>query len=140
MAYKVHAGPAELPNPLMREGFASAATLPGKVVVKNGNDLDIADETATGQLLFVKEAGPGEGGKISDAFASGDQMEAYVARQGLYFRARLVTGQALVEGETLLERAASGRLTVVAAGVPVAVARTTVTTGADDELVLVEVL
>lgn len=140
MAYKVHAGPAELPNPLMREGFASATTLPGALVEKNGNDLDPGDAATVGQLLFVKEAGPGEGGKISDAFASGDQMEAYVARQGLYFRARLATGQALVEGETLLERAASGRLTVLAAGEAVAVARTTVTTSADDELVLVEVL
>lgn len=140
MAYKVHAGPAELPNPLLIEGLASAATLPGAIVVKNGADLDPGAADSVGQLLFAKENGPGQGGHISDAFADDDVMFAYKARQGLIFRGRLATGQALVEGETLLERAASGRLTTLAAGVAVAVARETVTTAADDELVLVEVL
>jgi hypothetical protein len=140
MAYKVHAGPVELPNPLLVEGLASAATLPGAIVVKNGADLDPGAADSAGQLLFAKENGPGVGGHISDAFADGDTMEAYVARQGLYFRARLATGQTLAEGETLLERAASGRLTTLAEGVAVAVVKETVTTTADDELVLVEAL
>lgn len=140
MAFKVHAGPAELPNPLMVEGLAGAAFLPGNVVTKSGNNLNAGGAATTGQLLLAKEKGPGEGGHIDDAFTIGDSMQAYVARQGLFFRARLVTGQALTAGETLLERAANGRLTIVSLGTPVAVAKETVTTAANDELVLVEVL
>ena len=140
MAYKVHAGPAELPNALETEGVASAATLPGAVVVKNGNDLDPGAADTVGPLLFAKENGPGQGGHIDDAFADGDPMFAYKARQGLFFRARMATGQALVDGETLLERAASGQLTVLASGVAVAVARETVASTTADQLALVEVL
>ena len=140
MAYKVHAGPAELPNALVTEGAASAATLPGKVVVKNGDDLDLGAADSVGQLLFAKEDGPGEGGSIDTAHAIGDYICAYKARQGLFFRARMATGQALVDGETLLERAESGQLTVLAAGVAVAVARETVASTTADQLALVEVL
>jgi hypothetical protein len=140
MAYKVHAGPVELPNPLVVEGLAGATFLPGNIVAKSGNDLDAGAADTAGQLLIAKEKGPGVGGHISDAFVVGDSMEAYIARQGLVFRVRAATGQALVENETLLERAASGRLVVLSAGVAVAVARETVTTSADDELVLVEAL
>ena len=140
MAYKVHAGPCELPNALIVEGNAGATFLPGNIVTKSGNDLDAGGAATVGQLLFAKEFGPGQGGSIDQAFVVGDAMQSYVARQGLIFRARIATGQALVTGETLLERGASGRLVVLSAGVAVAVARTTVTTTADDELVLVEVL
>ena len=140
MAYKVHAGPVELPNALMVEGAAGAAYLPGNIVVKSGDDLDAGGAATVGQLLIAKENGPGVGGHIDDAFTIGDHVDAYIARQGLFFRVRLATGQALTAGETLLERAASGRLVVLSAGVAVAVAKETVTTAADDELVLVEIL
>ena len=140
MAYKVHAGPCELPNPLMTEGLAGDIYLPGNIVARNGNDLDVGVAATVGQLLIAKENGPGVGGHIDDAFAVGDTLDAYVARQGLFFRARLATGVACVAGETLLERGALGRLVLLASGVAVAMAKTTVTTAADDELVLVEVL
>lgn len=140
MAYKVHAGPVELPNALMVEGAAGAAYLPGNIVVKSGDDLDAGGAATVGQLLIAKENGPGVGGHIDDAFTIGDHVDAYIARQGLFFRTRLATGQALTAGETLLERAASGRLVVLSTGVAVAVAKETVTTAADDELVLVEIL
>lgn len=140
MAYKVHAGPAELPNALVVEGLAGGTFLPGNVVVKSGNDLDAGAAASVGELLFAKEHGPGQGGHIDDAYVVGEHIQAYKARQGLLFRARLATGQALVKDETLLERADNGRLVVLAAGVAVAKARETVTTTADDELVLVEAL
>jgi len=140
MSYKVHAGPFELTNPLMTEGVAGDIYLPGNIVTRNGDDLDVGIAATVGQLLIAKENGPGVGGHIDDAFAVGDTVDAYVARQGLFFRARLATGQALTAGETLLERGAAGRLVVLASGVAVAVAKTTVTTAADDELVLVEIL
>lgn len=140
MAYKVHAGPAELPNPLIEEGEAGAVFLPGAVVVKASGEFTAGLADTVGALLIAKEKGPGEGGHIDDAFADGDQVEAYKTRQGLYFRVRVGTGVALVAGETELERAAAGRLAALNLGTAVAVARETVTTTADDQLVLVEVL
>jgi hypothetical protein len=140
MANKVHAGPCELPNALMVEGLAGGTYLPGNIVTKSGNDLDAGGAATVGQLLIAKENGPGVGGHIDDAFVVGAPIDSYVARQGLFFRVRLATGQALVAGETLLERGAAGRLVVLASGVAVAMAKTTVTTTGDDELVLVEVL
>lgn len=140
MAYKVHAGPAELPNALVIEGPAGQDILPGKVVFKDAGDIVLGVAASVGQLLFAKEGGPGQGGKIDTVHVGGSHIEAYKARQGLLFRARLATGLTLVDGETELERAASGRLTTVTSGTPVAVARASVTTSADDQLVLVEVL
>jgi hypothetical protein len=140
MAYKVHAGPVELPNPLIVEGLAGATYLPGNIVTKSGNDLDAGEVDTVGQLLIAKENGPGVGGHIDDAFVVGAPVDAYVARQGLFFRARLATGQTLTAGETLLERGANGRLVVLSTGVAVAMAKETVTTAANDELVLVEIL
>ena len=140
MASKVHAGPCELPNPLMTEGLAGGTYLPGNIVAKNGDDLDAGDGATVGVLLIAKENGPGVGGHIDDAFVVGAPLDSYRARQGLFFRVRLATGQALVEDETLLERGAAGRLVVLAAGVAVAVAKVTLTTSVDDELVLVEAL
>ena len=140
MAYKVHAGPVELLNPLMVEGLAGATYLPGNIVTKSGNDLNAGGAATVGQLLIAKENGPGVGGHIDDAFVVGAPLDSYVARQGLFFRVRLATGVACVAGETLLERGADGRLVSLASGVAVAMAKETVTTSADDELVLVEVL
>lgn len=140
MAYKVHAGPVELPNPLFEEATAGAAFLPGAVVVKASGEFTAGLADTVGALLIAKEKGPGEGGHIEDSFEIGDHVDAYKARQGLFFRVRVGTGVSLVEGETELERAAAGRLAVLSAGTAVAVARETVTTTADDQLVLVEVL
>lgn len=140
MANKVHAGPIELPNPLVVEGLASAAYYPGQIVAKSGNNLAAGGTTTAGQLLIAKEFGPGQGGHIDDTFTIGDPICAYVARQGLFFRVRVATAQALTSGQTLLERGASGRLVVLASGVAVAVAKETVTTSANDQLVLVEAL
>lgn len=140
MAYKIHAGPVELPNALVVEGAAGAAYLPGNIVVKEGTGLNAGAADTVGQLLIAKENGPGQGGHIDDAFVVGEPVQAYIARQGLFFRTRLATGVACVEGETLLERGADGRLVLLAAGVAVAVAKETVTTAADDQLVLVEIL
>ena len=140
MAHKVHAGPAELPNALIEEGAAGDIYLPGNVVTRNGDDLDVGIAATVGKLLIAKEGGPGVGGKIDDAFAVGDSVQAYTARQGLFFRVRVATAQALVVGETQLERGAAGRLVKLASGTPVAVAKETVTTTANDQLVLVEIL
>ena len=137
MANSVHAGPMELANPLVVEGLAGGTFLPGNIVAKSGNDLDSGDASTVGALLIAVENGCK---KISDAFVVGEQMYAYTARQGLYFRTRLATGVACVKDETLLERGASGRLVALDAGVAVAVAKETVTTSAADQLVLVEVL
>jgi len=140
MANKIHAGPVELPNPLMVEGLAGGTYLPGNIVTKNGNDLDAGGAATAGQLLIAKENGPGVGGHIDDAFVVGSPLDSYNARQGLFFRVRLATGQVLVAGETLLERGANGRLVALSSGVAVAVTKETVTTSSDDQLVLVEML
>ena len=140
MAYKIHAGPVELPNALVVEGAARSAFLPGNVVVKSGATLDEGAATSAGQLLIAKENGPGVGGHIDDAFVVGEPVQAYVARQGLYFRVRLATGVACVAGETLLQRGATGQLTLLSDKTAVAVAKETVTTTSGDQLVLVEVL
>ena len=140
MPYKVHAGPVELPNALIAEGAADSAYLPGNVVTKSGGDLAEGAADTVGQLLFAKENGPGQGGHIDDAFVIGAPVAAYIARQGLFFRTRVGTGESLVAGETLLERGEDGQLTTLALGEPVAVAKETVTTTANDQLVLVEIL
>mgnify|MGYP000438896824 CR=1 FL=1 len=140
MAYKVHAGPAELPNPLFEEGKAGEAFLPGAVVVKASGAFTKGATDTVGALLIAKEYGPGQGGHIADAFAVNDHVDAYKARQGLFFRVRVPTGQALVAGETEMERGATGDLQIVTTGAAIAVARETVTTITGDQLVLVEVL
>lgn len=140
MSNSVHAGPVQLPSPICIEGLAGAAYLPGNIVVKSGDDLNTGAADSAGLLLIAKENGPGMGGHIDDAFVVDEPVESYIARQGLFFRVRLATAQALVKNETLLERAANGRLVVLDAGVAVAVAKETVTTTANDELVLVEIL
>lgn len=140
MANSVHAGPAQLPAPLYVEGLAGAAYLPGNIVTKSGDDLDAGAAATAGLLLIAKENGPGVGGHIDDAFVIGDPVDAYIARQGLFFRVRVATGQALVKNETLLERDDDGMLVILSTGTAVAVAKETVTTTADDELVLVEIL
>jgi len=140
MANKVHAGPVELPNPLIVEGLAGGTYLPGNIVEKSGDDLDLADASTVGQLLIAKENGPGVGGHIDDAFVVGANIDSYLARQGLYFRARVTTGQALVKNETLLERGPLGQFVVLSTGDPIAVSKVTVTTTGANELVLVEVL
>lgn len=140
MAFKIHAGPAELPNALVVEGKTSEAMLPGNVAVVSSGEFALADAATVGQLLFMKEKGPGQGGHVDDEFAVDDYAYAYVARSGLFFRTRVATGLTLVANETLLERGADGQLAVLDAGEAVAVAKETVTTSSDDELVLVEVL
>lgn len=140
MANKIHAGPVELPNALVVEGAAGSEYLPGKIVTKSGGNLDEAVAGTKGQLLIAKEQGPGVGGSVSKSFELFEPMQAYIARQGLYFRVRLGTGIACVENETLLERGSNGRLVALTSGVAVAVAKETVTTTANDQLVLVEVL
>lgn len=140
MAYKIHAGPVELPNALVIEGAAGSAFLPGNVVVKSGATLDEGAAVSAGQLLIAKENGPGVGGHVDDAFVVGAPVQAYVARQGLYFRVRLETGVACVAGETLLQRGATGQLTLLSDQTAVAVAKETITTTSGDQLVLVEVL
>ena len=140
MAYSVFKGPVELPCPVLVEGAAGDIYLPGNLVVRNGSDLDVGVAATTGQLLIAKEMGPGVGGRISTAFAVGDPVLAYNARQGLRFDVRVATAQALVKDETLLERGAAGRLVVLDTGVAVAVAKQTVTTTANDQMVEVEIL
>lgn len=140
MPYKVHAGPVELPNPLMVEGLAGATFLPGTIVTKSGDDLNAGAADTLGALLFAKEYGPGQGGHIDDPFVVGEPMAAYNARQGLFFRARLDTGLALVKDETLLARGADGLLVLATGGNQVAVAKETLTTTAVGQLALVEAL
>jgi len=140
MANKIHRGPTALTNPLIVEGLAGATYLPGNIVAKSGNDLNAGGAATVGQLLIAKENGPGVGGHIDDVFVVGAHLDSYVARQGLFFGVRLATGVACVEGETLLERGADGRLVLLDSGVAVAMAKETVTTSVDDQLVLVEVL
>lgn len=140
MAYSVFKGPVELPCPLLAEGAAGGVYLPGNLVARNGDDLDLADAATAGQILIAKEMGPGVGGRIDTPFVATEPVLAYVARQGLRFDVRFATGQALVKDETLLERGADGRLVVLASGDAIAVAKVTVTTIADDELAQVEIL
>lgn len=140
MAYSVFKGPVELPCPLLVEGLAGATYLPGNIVTKSGDDLNAGGAATVGQLLIAREYGAGKGGHIDYAFVVGEPNDAYIARQGLRFDVRMATGQALVENETLLERGANGRLTILATGVAVAVAKVTVTTTANDEMAQVEIL
>lgn len=140
MAYSVFKGPIELPQPLMVEGDAASLLVPGEIVFKSGNTLVIGDAATEGQLLITKENGPGLGGRIETPFAVGQPALAYVARQGLVFAFRCATGQALVAGETLLERGASGLLIKKTSGIAVAVSKVTVTTVGIGELIEAEVL
>lgn len=137
MAYSVFKGPIELPSPLLVEGVAGAAMFAGNIVAA---DFTIGAADTTGRLLIIREGGIGKGEGIDYAYESGDQVLAYNARQGLIFAVRAATGQALVSGVTLLERGADGRLVVLTTGTAIAIAKQTVTTTANDELVEVEIL
>lgn len=137
MTHSVFKGPIELPSPLQEEGEAQEAMQPGYLVEP---DFTVGDSATAGLLLILKEGGPGKGEGIDYDYEVGDQVAAYNARQGLRFSVRVATGQALTKNVTLLERDDLGQLVVLSAGTAVAVAKETVTTTADGELVEVEVL
>ena len=137
MAYSIFKGPIELPSPIMVEGEAQESMTPGHII---DSEFAVGDATTIGQLLILRDGGQGKGEGIDYAYANGDYVSAYKARQGLIFAVRAATGVALVKGVTLLERGASGRLTILDEGVAVAVADETVTTTANDQLVQVEIL
>ena len=139
-AKTVRRGPTQLPAPLHVEGLATSAYLPGNLVFKDGDNLTIGVAATKGQVLIAKENGLGQGGHIYDAFEIGSPLSAYVARPSLVFEVRCNTGLSLVDGVTLLERAASGQLKINSTGTAIFVARETVTTSAANQLVTVEAL
>lgn len=141
MSYSIYRGPTILAAPLYQPGEASEEMLPGHVVVKSGDDLDLGAANSVGVLLIAKENMAGKEGTVIDAtFEIGDSVDAYKARQGQVFDVRFPTGVALVKGETLLERRDSGQLGALTSGVAIATAYETVTTTANDQLVTVEIL
>lgn len=143
----VYCGPAEIDKPIYQEKLASEAMKPGHMVVVNGDDFDLnALNGADGDFLILKERGLGEGEKYginpSVDFADGDALSAYKGRKGHIFQARFATGVTLVKDETKLAFGTAGRLRVAltdGSQTYVATALESVTTSADDELVLVEV-
>lgn len=137
MAYSVYKGPIELPRPLFVEGEAQAGMKPGNIV---NPDFTIGTAASVGLLLIIAEGGPGKGEGVDYDYVSGNQVNAYNAQSGQRFEVRFATGQAVVKNTTLLERGADGRLVVLAAGEAVAVAKESLTTSADDQLVEVEAL
>lgn len=137
MSHSVYKGPIELDRPLFVEGAAGEAIKPGNIVAP---DFTLGDAATTGLLLILAEGGPGKGERIEDEYAIGAAVKAYNAKTGQRFVVRVGTGITLVDKVTLLERAADGQLAVLSAGEAVAVARESVTTSVDDQLVEVEVL
>lgn len=149
MANSVFRGRADQADghPIQVEGVADNAFLPGSLVKKTATGLAISDQAATvfgKDTLIAKELGENyPDGGIDDAYAIGDGAYAYLAKPNDFFMVRVATGQALVENVTRLASNGDGQFTVAATDGTQQVqlvAKETVTTAADNTLVLARAL
>lgn len=138
MANVIYAGPAK-DTPVKREAVANAALSPGHILTLSS-------------AKFIKHAVDGKWGSVfladvnildgvADAYAANDTVQAFTPKDGEFYYLRAKTGQALVKGVTPLTSDGAGRVRVGVIGTDVigAYAEVTVTTSADEQIVLVRI-
>jgi hypothetical protein len=126
-------------DPIKVEKPAAGAILPGHLLLANSSgQFKVHDGANAGGMVFVADLNMHD--SESTAYAAADTVQAYQPVSGEVYRVRAATGQALVKDITPLTSAANGRLDIGTPGtdVIVAYAAETVTTSANDQLVLVK--
>lgn len=134
----IRVAPATTNDPIKVEKPAAGAILPGHILLANGSGQFAVHASANaGGLVFVADLNMHDG--VAAAYAAGDTVQAYQPMPGEVYRVRAATGQALVKDVTPLTSAANGRLDIAAgADAVIAYAAETVTTTANDQLVMVK--
>ena len=126
-------------NPRKLEKPADAALSPGHVIIANSTNefLKHATDGAAG-LVFIADVNMLDG--VEAAYATGDTVQAYQPVSGEYYWVRAKITQALVKDITPLTSDGAGRVRVAIVGTDaiIAYAAATVTTSADEQLVLVK--
>lgn len=126
-------------DPIKVEKPAAEAILPGNILLANSSDQFKKHDVANGGgMLFVADLNMLDG--QADAYAANDTVQAYQPVSGETYLVRAATGQALVKDITALTSTGAGRVDIGTVGtdVIIAYAGETVTTSANDQLVLVK--
>lgn len=124
-------------DPIKVEKPADAALSPGHILIANTTN-EFLKHSADGKagMVFVADLNMHDG--LNDAYAAGDTVQAYQPMSGETYQVRAKTGQALVKDITPLTSDGAGRVRVAVVGTDaiIAYAAATVTTTADEQLVL----
>lgn len=133
----IYVGSAINNSPIKVEKPADAALSPGHIIIANstGEFLKHATDGAAG-MVFV--AGLNLHSGLTENYATGDTVQAYQPVSGETYQVRAKTGQALVQDITPLTSDGAGRVRVGVVGTDaiIAYAAQTVTTTANEQLVL----
>jgi delta-aminolevulinic acid dehydratase/porphobilinogen synthase len=126
-------------DPIKVEKPAVEAILPGNILLANSSGQFKKHDVANGGgMLFVADVNMLDG--VAEAYAINDTVQAYQPVSGETYLVRAATGQALVKDITALTSTGAGRVDIGTVGtdVIIAYAAETVTTSANDQLVLVK--
>ena len=135
----IRVAPATKNDPIKVEKPAAEALLPGHLLLANASGQFKKHDIANGGgLVFIADLNMHDG--LTDVYAIGDTVQGYAPEPGDVFQVRAATGQALVKDVTPLTSAGVGRFDIGTVGtdVIIAYAAQTVTTTANDQLVLVK--
>lgn len=115
----IWAGPADKADskPLLVEGTAANQFLPGNLVVKSNNSLQISAKAATefdSQALIAVEYGDHIDGDVDTPYTAGQHALAINVRSGEFVNALVAATSVLVEGVTALSSNGAGALKVAA--------------------------
>lgn len=112
---KIWLGPIDngVNGPLIVEGTAATAFLPGTLLTQSGTTLAVSSAANTVSVLplFAAEISETEEGTISTAATVGDTAEAIQGRSGEFLNVRVATGQTVVKGSPMVSNG-SGLLVV----------------------------
>ena len=116
---KIFVGPADntQTKPLVVEGKAVDAFLPGTLVKQTATGLATSDVAATvfgTEALLALEIGAHQGGDIATAVTVGDTSLAAAARSGEFFLARVAAGNNITAKGTALSSNGDGTLKIAA--------------------------
>lgn len=126
-------------DPIKVEKPADAALSPGHLLIANATGEFLKHNAAgVGGLVFVADLNMHDG--LDTAYATGDTVQAYQPLSGEVYQVRAATGQALVKDVTTLTSDGSGRVKVGVVGTDTIIgyAAATVTTSANEQLVMVK--
>jgi len=103
---KIHLGNIDGPyrEPLLVEGPAADAFVPGTLLERSGNNLATSNNAATvdSERLIAIEIPESEGGVITTAYTVGETAEAMVLRSGEFANVRVASSQTVVKGSPII--------------------------------------
>ena len=135
----IRVAPATKNDPIKGEKPAAAALSPGHIIIANTDGKVLKHATdGSGGLIFIADVNMLDG--VNDAYAAGDTVQYFEPPSGETYQVRAKTGQALVKDITPLTSDGAGRVRVGVVGTDtiIAYAAETVTTSANEQLVLVK--